>query len=63
MPDGPKHLGASKFVAALEGHAVPGKAAPGKRNPLDRDAIWGQPSSPESGGMSNGDQSLRFGGV
>ena len=62
MPDGPEHLGATRFVRALEDdkHESPREA---RKHKLERETVWGPESSVESGGVSNYDMSLRSGAV
>lgn len=58
MPDGPHHIGASQFAKAVEGFDPPPSIAPVKANRLDRQTVWGQPASVESGGLANSDPAL-----
>ena len=63
MPDGPPHLGASRFAKALEEQPETPHATGRKQNRLERDVVWGPEASPESGGISNNDSALTNRGV
>lgn len=63
MADGPKHLGASRFVQALENDGKPQPVKEWVGHKRDRPTMWGQAASPEAGGISNQDSALRYNGV
>ena len=66
MPDGPEHLGASRFAKMVgndEHEEAPKSTVSRTTQRLNRMPLWGAAHSPESGGVSNNDSALRYGGV